>query len=62
MIPPDCGRRWNTVSTHDSHPAELEGCRVPDAFLYEARDYANRRIDAATLDRRVRARYGLAEQ
>lgn len=44
------------------HSAEMEGGHVSDAFLYEARDYANGLIDAATLGRRVRARYGLVEK
>lgn len=39
--------------------ARLEGGKVSDEFLYEARDYANGLIDAATLGRRVRARYGI---
>ena len=34
---------------------------VPEAFLHEARDYANGLIDAATLGRRLRARYGLGD-
>lgn len=33
-----------------------------NVFLHEARDYANGVIDAATLGRRVRARYGLDER
>lgn len=41
------------------HSAEMEGGHVSDAFLHEAREYANGTIDAATLGRRVRARYGL---
>lgn len=44
------------------HSAEMEGGHVSDVFLHEARDYANGLIDAATLGRRVRARYGLDER
>lgn len=44
------------------HSAEMEGGHVSDIFLHEARDYANGLIDAATLGRRVRARYGLDEK
>lgn len=44
------------------HSAEMEGGHVSDVFLHEARDYANGVIDAATLGRRVRARYGLDER
>ncbi|WP_236710357.1 hypothetical protein [Bifidobacterium pseudolongum] len=40
----------------------MEGGHVSDVFLHEARDYANGLIDAATLGRRVRARYGLDER
>lgn len=39
--------------------AEMEGGHASDAFLHEAREYANGMIDAATLGRCVRARYGL---
>ncbi len=44
------------------HSAGMEGGHVSDIFLHEARDYANGLIDAATLGRRVRARYGLDEK
>lgn len=44
------------------YSAEMEGGHVSNVFLHEARDYANGLIDAATLGRRVRARYGLSEK
>lgn len=44
------------------HSAEMEGGHVSEVFLREARDYANGLIDAATLGRQVRARYGLGER
>lgn len=44
------------------HSAEMEGGHVSDAFLHEAREYANGMIDAATLGRRVRAHYGIGSK